>query len=493
MDSTERPTDGGQVPRDRMSALPSTESNISNPGVGHWNAAPAARPAPRPMSVAAQRVVLGLVVFSFVFLAFAGGMLFQRFVIGEDAEASTGGAPETFDTAWNLVQTRYVDTDAIDEDAMLEAAIDGMLQTLKDEGHTRYLTAEESRSESESLQGEYVGVGIQVNERDDQIVVVAPIDQSPAKEAGVLAGDVLIAVDGVDVTGQSIDEVIQKVRGEAGSQVTLRFLRDGEDSPLTFTLTRRKIDVSSVAWTMLDGDIADIRLTQFTAGAGDDLAIALEEAKAAGAKGIILDLRNNPGGYINEAIQIGSMFVPEGETIFITQVRDGSQEPHLATPQPHHVGDLPLVVLINRGFSVVFGDRVRCSEVEQPKCDPSSAKQPSGLEPFLATSGWVMDQACCSALSCGSRQRETSLRIRGFALTLSWVCPMDSSPSRQSTTLTIASKKSTTINSSGRPRHRERAGRRSAPDRRGCHRHERSSSVDALCDGAACDAVVPRA
>ncbi len=349
MDSTERPTDGGQVPRERMSALPSTESNVSNSGGGHWNAAPVARPAPQPMSVAAQRVVLGLVVFSFVFLAFAGGMLFQRFVIGEDAEASTGGAPETFDTAWNLVQTRYVDTDAIDEDAMLEAAIDGMLQTLKDEGHTRYLTAEESRSESESLQGEYVGVGIQVNERDDQIVVVAPIDQSPAKEAGVLAGDVLIAVDGVDVTGQSIDEVIQKVRGEAGSQVTLRFLRDGEDSPLTFTLTRRRIDVSSVAWTMLDGDIADIRLTQFTAGAGDDIATALEEAKAAGAKGIVLDLRNNPGGYINEAIQIGSMFVPEGETIFITQVRDGGQEPHLATPQPQHVGDLPLVVLINEG------------------------------------------------------------------------------------------------------------------------------------------------
>lgn len=301
------------------------------------------------MSVAAQRVVLGLVVFSFVFLAFAGGMLFQRFVVGEDVEASTSGAPETFDTAWNLVQTRYVDQDAIDEDAMLEAAIDGMLQTLKDEGHTRYLTAEESRSESESLQGEYVGVGIQVNERDDQIVVVAPIDQSPAKEAGILAGDVLLSVDGVDVTGQSIDEVIEKVRGEAGSQVTLRFLRDGEDSPLTFTLTRRKIDVSSVAWTMLDGNIADIRLTQFTAGSGDDVATALEEAKAAGAEGVILDLRNNPGGYINEAIKIGSMFVPEGETIFITQVRDGSQEPHLATAQPQHIGDLPLVVLINEG------------------------------------------------------------------------------------------------------------------------------------------------
>lgn len=301
------------------------------------------------MSVTAQRVVMGLVVFSFVFIAFAGGMLFQRYVIGEDAEAATGGAPEAFDNAWNLVQSRYVDQNAIDDEAMLEAAIDGMLLTLKDEGHTRYLTVEESQSENESLQGEYVGVGIQVNQRENQIVVVAPIDRSPAQEAGVMAGDVLVSVDGEDITGQSVDEVVGQVRGEEGSQVTLRFLREGEEAPLSFTLTRRKIDVSSVAWTMLEGDIADIRLTQFSAGSGNDLAQALGEAKAAGAKGIILDLRNNPGGYISDAIQIGSMFVPEGETIFITQVRDGSQKELVATAQPQHVGDLPLVVLINEG------------------------------------------------------------------------------------------------------------------------------------------------
>lgn len=301
------------------------------------------------MSATAQRVVLGLMVFSFVFLAFAGGMLFQRFVITEDAEASTGGAPEAFDNAWNLVKTRYVDQSAINDDKMLEAAIDGMLSTLKDEGHTRYLTTEESQAESESLQGQYVGVGIQVNQRDDDIVVVAPIDQSPAQEAGVMAGDVLISIDGVDVTGQSVEQVVSKVRGEEGSQVTLRFTREGEPEPLSFTLTRRKIDVSSVSWTMLDGNIADIRLTQFTSGAGNDLARALGEAKAAGATGVILDLRNNPGGYINEAIQIGSMFVPEGETIFITQVRDGSQQPHPAEQQPEQIGDLPLVVLINQG------------------------------------------------------------------------------------------------------------------------------------------------
>lgn len=348
MDSTETPANGGHVPRDRPTSNQSSDPTLSAQP-GQWGAATAVRPTPQPMSATTQRVVLGLVVFSFVFLAFAGGMLFQRFVISDDVEASTGGAPDTFDNAWDLVQSRYVDQNAIDDEAMLEAAIDGMLETLKDEGHTRYLTAEEAQAETESLQGEYVGVGIQVNQRDDDIVVVAPIDHSPAQEAGVMAGDVLISVDGVDITGQSVDQVVGQVRGEEGSQVTLRFLREGEEAPLTFTLTRRKIDVSSVAWTMLDGDIALIRLTQFSAGAGNDMALALEEAKAANAQAVILDLRNNPGGYISDAIQIGSMFVPEGETIFVTQVRDGSQEPHVATPQPQHIGDLPLVVLINEG------------------------------------------------------------------------------------------------------------------------------------------------
>ncbi|HYI15628.1 MAG TPA: S41 family peptidase [Thermomicrobiales bacterium] len=324
--------------------------DLSSSGhAGQWETATATRPVPQTMSRTAQRIIVGLVVVSFVFLAFAGGMVFQRFVVADDAEASTGGAPETFDTAWDLVLSRYVDPTAIDEDAMLEAAIDGMLQTLQDEGHTRFMTAEESQSDRENLQGEYVGVGIQVNQRDDDIVVVAPIDHSPAQEAGIMAGDVLISIDGVNVVGQSVDEVVNQVRGEEGSQVTLAFTREGEPSPISFTVTRRKIDVSSVAWTMLDDDIALIRLTQFSSGAGDDLAQALGEAKADGAQSVVLDLRNNPGGYISEAIQIGSTFVPEGETIFITQVRDGSQEKHPATAQSQHIGDLPLVVLINEG------------------------------------------------------------------------------------------------------------------------------------------------
>lgn len=317
-----------------------------------WNqdqVRPARRATQKPISRAATVALICLFVFAGMFTAFAAGMVVERAISSNDAAAADGGAPEAFDHAWNLVHTQYVDPSVIDDAAMLEAAIDAMLETLHDEGHTRYLTAEEAQAESEGLSGAYVGVGIQVDQRDDRIVVVSPIDHSPAKEAGVLPGDLLLSVDGREVLGMTVDDVIDLIRGEEGTDVTLVFERGDTREQVAYTLTRRKIEVSAVAWTMLDGNIAIIRLSQFSNGAGDDVSAALEAAKARGATAVILDLRNNPGGYIDEAEQVGSIFVPEGATVFISQVRDGSQTPHLATAQPVTIGDLPLVVLINEG------------------------------------------------------------------------------------------------------------------------------------------------
>lgn len=329
---------------------PSHAAGVPQPSWSSYSESGARTPASASLlSSTAAKAVAALVVISAIFFAFAGGMIFQRSVVGSNAQASEGDSPETFDRAWELVMSEFVDQDAINEDVMLEAAIDGMLASLRDEGHTRYLTADEARAESESLSGEYVGVGVHVEDTENGITVVAPIDGSPAKEAGVQSGDVLVSVDGQDVTGRSVDEVIGSIRGEEGSQVTLSFSRQGAPEPLTFTLTRERIEVSPVSWTMLDNNVADIRLSQFTSGSGDDVQAALKEAQEAGAESVILDLRNNPGGYISEAIKVGSTFVPQDSTVFVSQFRDGSREDHKASEEDIHIGDLPLVVLINEG------------------------------------------------------------------------------------------------------------------------------------------------
>jgi carboxyl-terminal processing protease len=300
-------------------------------------------------------LVGGVLFFSIIFFSFAGGMVFHRYVVAPDARAQStaqgesGQVPAQIQRAWEAVQQDYVDVAKIDDERMLEGAIDGMLQTLDDEGHTRYMTPEEAQANAEDLSGEYVGVGVQVEDSDEGIVVVTPIDNSPAMEAGIKPGDIIVSLDGVDITDKTVDEVINDIRGEEGTQVTLGIRRPGEEQLLSFTLTRRKIELSPVSWVMLEGNIADVRLSQFSEGAGDDLQDALREARAAGATSVILDLRNNPGGFIHEALQVGSTFVPKGSTIFITQVRDGTQTEQLAEAQETHIGDTPLVVLINEG------------------------------------------------------------------------------------------------------------------------------------------------
>jgi carboxyl-terminal processing protease len=354
MDSTEPPTQRhSAVIRPIVPVPASRPLDNDAPSVGIPPQPPATQPVPTPerrMSAGSlSRTLTFLLVLSGMLFMFSGGMLVQRVFLTPDAQAAEPTVPAAIARAWELINTRYVDSAAVNEQRMTEAAIVGMLDTLGDQGHTRYLTAEQAQRETEQLSGGYSGVGVQVEQRDGQIVVVTPLDNSPAMEAGVLPGDILVSIDGRDVRGQSVDDVIPVIRGEEGTSVLLGFERPSENRVIEFELVRRRITISAVSWTMLDNQHAVIRLSQFSSGAGNDIQRALDAARAAGATGIVLDLRNNPGGYVSEAIQVASTFVPADSTIFLSQFRDGSRNPHLATPQPTHIGDTPLVVLINEG------------------------------------------------------------------------------------------------------------------------------------------------
>lgn len=252
----------------------------------------------------------------------------------------------TFWQAWSLARENFVDPAAVDPQVMTEGAIQGMLDSLGDQGHTRFLSAEETARWTESLSGQFEGIGAYIDVRDGQTVIVAPIEGSPAEAAGVRAGDVILRVDGEPTTGWTVEELVTNVRGPRGSTVVLTVIHAGEQAPVDIEITRDRIQVPSVTWAMLPDDIALVRLSSFARRSADELEAALIEAQNEGAQGIIFDLRDNPGGLVNEALGVAGQFLPEGSVVLQEEYRDGS----VKTSRTNRVGaaqDIPVVVLIN--------------------------------------------------------------------------------------------------------------------------------------------------
>lgn len=305
------------------------------------------RPPRRQVRVLLLAIVGVLAVF--VTGLTAGVVVGQVLIYPTPATAvESSQVPSVLKEAWALVHERYVDPSKINDQKMIDGAITGMLDTLGDQGHTRYLPKDQVAQQNESLSGSYVGVGIQVEARNNAIVVVAPIDNSPAQRAGIRAGDVLTSVNGQSVAGMSLDQAVQLVRGPEGSTVNLVFQRPGVDTPVSVSLTRTKLEVASVDWVMLPNQVADVRIREFSRGTSAQLAKAIQAAQQQGATGIILDLRNNPGGLVDEAIGVASEFLPPDTPVFISQVRDGSKTVYRSQANATRT-DLPMVVLVDKG------------------------------------------------------------------------------------------------------------------------------------------------
>ncbi|NJO05389.1 MAG: PDZ domain-containing protein, partial [Chloroflexaceae bacterium] len=193
-------------------------------------------------------------------------------IVGARQLTPSGECPESpevcegfgaFWQAWNIASENFVDADAVDPRLMTEGAIRGMLDSLGDQGHTRFLSAEESARWSESIAGSFEGIGAFIDVRDGQTVIVAPIEGSPAERAGIRAGDIILAVNGVSTENWTVEELATNVRGPRGSTVVLTVLHEGEQVPVDIEVRRDKIEVPSVSWTMLPDDVALVRLTSF--------------------------------------------------------------------------------------------------------------------------------------------------------------------------------------------------------------------------------------
>ncbi|MEZ4530596.1 MAG: S41 family peptidase [Thermomicrobiales bacterium] len=310
---------------------------------------PNSEPAPRFRGAAAGRVLLACLVFG----AFLAGIVTAEAVGMRVATASTSIADQpdfsTLQTVWDLIHDEFVDPEKIDDQALLYGAARGMVDSLGDTGHSSFLDPAEAKVFRAALEGELIGLGISIEYRNREPVVVAPIKNSPAEKAGIRAGDIIVEIDGQPTLGMTDAEVSLHLRGEEGTPVTLTVDRATSAELIEITVIRGRVDLDPVTWAYLPDGLAIVQLHEFSSGSGQAVREALQDITASGeVTGIVLDLRNNPGGYVTEAITVASQFLPEGKTIYLQQERGGQDEPIATIGNDGAALDVPLVVLVNR-------------------------------------------------------------------------------------------------------------------------------------------------
>ncbi len=300
----------------------------------------------RPLLVAALALAVA-VIFS---AGFSVGQLGSTAVgVGPSGPAQTPGTGrpdwQLLDQAWEVLDQNYVDPAALDSLTLERGAITGMTESLDDRGHTGYLTPEEVTARDEGLSGTYVGVGAVLDQSDGGVTVVRVLRDSPAERAGLAPGDEIIAVDGQDLAGLTVDEVVAKVRGPEGSTVKLE-LRATNGRNRSVSIVRQKLDLPLASWAFAPGTRdAVLRLESFSSGAAKALTADLQDALAQGAEGIVLDLRGNPGGYVNEPVEVASQFLRDA-VVYLSEDRTGTRTPHRTEGTPL-AADIPLVVLVD--------------------------------------------------------------------------------------------------------------------------------------------------
>lgn len=305
---------------------------------------------------------------------FAGGALLDEGIFsGPGASIQPPpSAVEEFELiteGWRTIEREYVNQDGVDPRPMAYGALRGIVQTLGDAGHTRFLTPEMAKQHENQIQGQFEGIGAYVEMKRGRPVIVAPIDDSPAQTAGLKPGDVILEVNGKDVTGLPLDDVVNRVLGPAGTEVTLTILDPDTGETREVTLERAEVELNLVTWQRLpDTSLAYVRISAFSDGATEELKNVLGEIEREPIDGLLLDLRNNPGGLLNEAVGVTSHFVEDGD-VLLRRDADGSTEVETVR-RGVDATELPMVTLINGGTAsaaeIVTGalqDRERATTV----------------------------------------------------------------------------------------------------------------------------------
>ncbi len=289
-------------------------------------------------------LLLGLMLG--VSLAIARGVLADK----PEQGAAVGLPLETVRTlseVFDKIKHNYVED--VDDKTLLDNAIRGMLSGL--DPHSTYLDAKAFEELRVGTTGEFGGLGIVVGMEDGFVKVISPIDDTPAQRAGVKAGDLIIRLDDTPVKGMSLDDAVKIMRGKPGTNIDLTIVREGEDQPLKFTITRDRIRVKSVKSRLLEPGYAYVRVSQFQERTGKDLHNAITELKKenkGNLKGLVLDLRNNPGGLLDAAVIVSDTFLDRGTIVSVKGRTEDNKLSQAATPGDILKGS-PIVVLVNEG------------------------------------------------------------------------------------------------------------------------------------------------
>ena len=252
---------------------------------------------------------------------------------------------KTFAEVFERIKRAYVED--VDDRTLLRNAMRGMLSEL--DPHSAYLDEDEFTSLRESTQGEFGGIGIEVGMENGQLTIITPVDDTPASQAGLMSRDLIISIDGAPTDSMSLQEAVSLMRGEPGSELTLGILRPGEDAPRDVTLTREVIRSESVKHELLEPGYGYLRISQFQSRTAQQARQALQRmADEQALEGLVLDLRNNPGGILQSAVDIADLFLDDGLVVY-TEGRLSNTQMSFSATSNTPAGEIPLVVLINSG------------------------------------------------------------------------------------------------------------------------------------------------
>lgn len=297
-----------------------------------------------------SKIKIVLIITGFIlamFLSFWTGVGFTMFANRYVPPPAPQGLPAEFrllSEVYDVLSKEYVEKDNLNPQKLNKGAIQGMLTALGDP-YTSFLDKESFRLERSSFEGKFEGIGAQVTKTEKEgLVVIAPLPGSPAEKAGIRAGDRILQVDGIPTANLSLNEAVLKIRGEKGTQVKLLILHEGETKPVELTITRAQIESRTVSWKNIE-DIAYVKLSSFHLNTSEELRSSLREINRKGARGIILDLRMNPGGLLNEVVDVAREFLP-GKVVLYEQDREGNRKTWKAG-SGGLAESIPMVVLVD--------------------------------------------------------------------------------------------------------------------------------------------------